>query len=403
MSPSLDVARLRADTPGSTQVAHLNNAGSALPPDAVLDAVIAHLRLEASIGGYEAYTAQADRIEAARASAATLLGTRSDNVAFVESATSAWMRGLQAIVNSRPLRPGDRLLVSTAEYGSSVIPLMQLVRTTGARLEFVPDGPDGSLDVDALAAMLDDDVALVSVAHCPAQNGVVNDVSAVGAVLSSHPAWYLVDACQSAGQLPVDVTAIGADFVSVSGRKYLRGPRGTGLLAVSDAALDRLEPFPLDMAGATWCSRGYSVAPSARRYEYWEKSFAGVLGLGAGVDYALECGIDAISARVRGLATRLRKALAEVRGVRVLDRGDVRSGIVTFVHSRVSTADLIAAIRAADINVGPTSPIDALQDFETYGTDACNAPQPRVRVSPHAYNTEAELDRLVDVVDSVTR
>lgn len=398
MTPTLDVDRLRADTPGCARVAHLNNAGSALPPAVVTDTVVAHLRREEEIGGYEAHAEAADRIDATRASAARLLGARPENVALVESATAAWMRGLQAIVHTGPLCPDDRMLVSTAEYASNVLPLLQLARTSGARLEFIPDGPDGSLDVDALAALLDDDVVLVSVTHCPSQNGVVNDVAAVGALLADHPAWYLVDACQSVGQLPVDATATGADVLSVTGRKFLRGPRGTGLLYVSDAALDRLEPFPLDLHGATWTDSGYEPAPTAQRYEYWEKSYATVLGLGAAIDYALACGLDALADRIGYLADRTRTGLETIDGVTVLDRGSRRSGIVTFAHDRVDAADLVAAIRATGVNVSLSTPDYALRDFETYGTSRTGDPRARVRVSPHAYNTEAEVDRLLEAV-----
>ncbi len=397
---TVDVDRLRADTPSSTRVAHLNNAGSALPPTVVVDTVVSHLRREEEIGGYEAHAEAVDRIEAVRASAARLLGSNPDNVALVESATAAWMRGLQAVVHTRPPAPGDRLLVSTAEYASNVLPLLQLAKATGSRVEFVPDGPDGSLDVGALAAMLDDDVALVSVTHCPSQNGVVNDVAAVGAALAGARAWYLVDACQSVGQRPVDATAIGADFLSVTGRKFVRGPRGTGFLYVSDAALEGLEPFPLDLDGATWTTDGYRVAPTARRYEYWEKSYAAVLGLGAAIDYALDCGIDAIAARIVVLATRARDGLGTIAGVRVLDRGQDRSGIVTFAHDAVAAADLVTAIRAAGVNVSLSTPDYALHDFAAYGTDSHDQPQARVRVSPHAYNTEDEIDRLLEAVDA---
>jgi len=400
---ALDVDGLRADTPGCERVVHLNNAGSALPPAVVTDTVVAHLRREEEIGGYEAHAEAADRIEAVRASAADLLGAHADSIALVESATAAWMRGLQAVVHSRPLGPGDRMLVSTAEYASNVLPLLQLARTTGARLEFVPDRADGSLDVDAFAAMLADDVALVSVTHCPSQNGVVNDVAAVGVLLADHPAWYLVDACQSVGQLPVDAHAIGADVLSVTGRKFLRGPRGTGLLYVSQAALDGLEPFPLDLHGATWTEHGYVMAPTARRFEFWEKSYAAILGLGAAIDYAQACGIEAIAARIGSLAERARTGLAAIGGVRVLDRGAVRSGIVTFAHDDVEADALVAAIRAAGVNVSLSTPDYAVRDFTSYGTSADDAPRSRVRVSPHAYNTEAEVDRLLEVVDTATR
>jgi selenocysteine lyase/cysteine desulfurase len=393
---TLDVDRLRADTPGCTHVTHLNNAGSALPPAVVTQTVVDHLRREEQIGGYEAHAEAADRVEAVRASVATLTGARPDQVALVESATHAWSRALASVAFSRPLGPRDRILVSSAEYASNVIPLLQLAERTGALVEFIPDGADGSLDVDALRSMLDDDLAIVAVNHCPSQNGLVNDVAAVGEALAGSSAWYLVDACQSAGQLPLDVEAIGADFLSATGRKFLRGPRGTGFLVASSRALRELEPFPLDLHSATWTSTGYEVRESAQRFEYWEKSYAALLGLGAAVDYALECGIDPLRDRITRLAEYVRSGLAEIPGVQVRDRGRVRSGIVTFTSDRLPAAALVAAIKADGVNVSLSTPDYARRDFEAHGVEGL------VRVSPHAYNTTEEIDRLLGIVAEAT-
>ena len=389
---TIDVDRLRADTPGCEAVTHLNNAGSALPPSVVTDTVVEHLRREELIGGYEAHAEAVDRIEAVRDSAAALVGARPHQIALLESATHAWARALLAIVYSRPVDEGDRILVSSSEYASNVVPLMQLANRSGARLEFVPDDAHGSIDLAAFRAMLDNDVAIVAVNQCPSQNGLVNDVAAIGSALDDTDAWYLVDACQSVGQLPVDAAAIGADFLSVTGRKYLRGPRGTGFLYASDVALDELEPFPLDLHAATWTSDGYEVQESARRFEYWEKSYASLLGLGAAIDYALDCGIENLSARIAELAEYTRAGLEAIPGVRVHDRGRQRSGIVTLTRDGIPAHSLVTHIKAAGINVSLSTPDYSRRDFDAQGLDGV------VRVSPHAYNTTEEIDRLLAVV-----
>lgn len=393
---ALDLARLRADTPGTATLVHLNNAGAALPPRAVVDTVVRHLEDESRLGPYEAHAAAADRVAAIAASVGTLTGARADQVALVESATEGWSRAFSAIEFTRGFGPGDRILVAGSEYASNVLPILQVCGRTGARLEFVPDGPDGSLDVDALGRMLDDDVALVALTHCPSQNGLVNDVAAAGVLLADSPAWFVVDACQSVGQLPVDIAAIGADFVSATGRKWLRGPRGTGFLVVSDRAMAELEPFPLDLHSAEWTTDGYRLADGARRYEYWERSYAALLGLGVAVDYALACGIEALGERIGALAAQARDGLAGVPGVRVLDRGDLRSGIVTFLHADVPASVIAAGLRERSINVSVSTPDYARHDFEAHGVPAA------VRVSPHAYNTEDEVDLLVAAVAAAT-
>ncbi|MEZ5115837.1 MAG: aminotransferase class V-fold PLP-dependent enzyme [Candidatus Nanopelagicales bacterium] len=391
----LDVARLRADTPGCERVVHLNNAGSSLPPDVVVETVVTHLRREAEIGGYEAHAEAAERIDGVYDSVADLLGTQARNIAQQESATAAWHRALLSV----PFEAGDRVLVATSEYASNVLPLLQLVGRLGVTVEFVPDGADGALDPAALRSMLDERVRLVAVTHAPSQNGLVNDAAGVGRVLrdTGSDAWYLLDACQSVGQLPVDVSGIGCDFLSATGRKFLRGPRGTGFLYASDRAL-ALEPYPLDLHSATWTGdASYAVADTARRYELWERSYAGLLGLGAAVDYARALGVDRLRDRIRSLTERARAGLAEVPGVVVRDRGSERGGIVTLTHDRVAAADIVGALRSLGINTSLSTPEYALQDFTTQQVDAL------VRVSPHAYNTEAEIDRLVAAVADVTR
>jgi selenocysteine lyase/cysteine desulfurase len=394
----INVEALRAATPGCTQVTHLNNAGCALPPAIVTDTMVSHLRLEEAIGGYEAYSQARDRIAGVYASVGALVNAPIERVALVESATVAWDRGLQAIAFSDPLEAGDRMLVSGSEYASNVLPLLQLARRTGATVEVIPDGADGSVDVEALGDMLDERVRIVSVNHAPSQNGLVNDVVAIGDMLRIHgsPAWYLVDACQSVGQLPVDMGRIGCDVLSATGRKFLRGPRATGFLVVSQRMLDDLEPFPLDLHAATWTTLDdYDLADGAARFESWEKAYAALLGMGAAIDYALACGIDPLADRIGVLAQRARAGLAEIPGVTVRDRGSVQSGIVTI---RVDDpAGVVAGLRGRGINTSLSTPDYSRIDF---GRD--HAPG-LVRISPHAYNTEAEVDRAVAAVAELVR
>jgi cysteine desulfurase/selenocysteine lyase len=389
---SLDVDRLRADTPGCAHVNHLNNAGSALPPAVVVETVIDHLRAESLMGGYEAHAQADERIAAIYGSVGRLIGARPEQIALVESATEGWSRGFQAIAFTRGFSADDRILVSSAEYASNVIPILQVAARTGATVEFIPDDESGCVDVRALAELLDDRVALVAITHCPSQNGLINDVEAIGEVLAPSDAWYLVDACQSVGQVPLDAAVIGADFLSATGRKFLRGPRGTGFLYASDRALSELEPFPLDLHSATWLSSGYAIRSGGRRFEYWERAYAALLGLGAAIDYALALGIEPLAQRIGAVAEHTRTSLADVNGITIRDRGVNRSGIVTFTHESVPAEELVPLIKAQGINVSLSTADYARVDFDAHGISS------QVRVSPHAYNTFEEIDALVAVV-----
>jgi cysteine desulfurase / selenocysteine lyase len=385
----IDVVRARAETPGVANVAHLNNAGSALPPAAVHEAVVAHLELETAIGGYEAAARQADRIEHTYDAIAALIGCASDEVGVVENATRAWDMAFYAM----RFGPGDRILTSQAEYASNYIALRQVADRTGAIVEWIPEDPAGGVDVGALEAMLDERVRLVSLVHVPSHGGLVEPAAAVGALTRAAGIPLILDACQSIGQMPVDVEAIGCDILSATGRKFLRGPRGTGFLYVRRALIERLEPPLLDLHAAEWLDDGsYRIRPDARRFENWECNYAAKIGLGVAVDYALGWGLDAIRDRVVALAAALRERLADTPGVTVHDVGREQGGIVTFSLAGTPSADIAAALRAERVNVSVSPRAYSRVDFARRGLDDM------VRASVHYYNDDEELDRLVAVV-----
>ncbi len=387
----MDVQRARAETPGCAEVLHFNNAGAALMPRPVLEAVTEHLELEARIGGYEAANREAARWEATYDAIARLIGCGRDEIAVVENATRAWDMAFYAV----PLGPGDRVLTARAEYVSNYLALLQVARRTGATVEVVPSDEMGQVDVEALRRMLDGRVRLVAITHVPTNGGLVNPVEDIGRVVRDHGhgALYLVDACQSAGQLPLDVTRIGCDLLSATGRKFLRGPRGTGFLYVRRAVLERLEPPFVDLHAATWVAADrYAWRPDARRFENWETNYATKIGLGVAVAYALDWGLEAIWERGRALGALLRRRLAEVPGVRVHDLGAVKGCIVTFTVAGLDPNDLKAALLQRRINVTVSLVEYARLDMEPRGLEAM------VRASVHYYNTEDEVERFVTAV-----
>jgi cysteine desulfurase / selenocysteine lyase len=384
-----DVERARRDTPGAARVAHLNNAGAALPPSVVTEAVIAHLRLEAETGGYEAADAARDQVEGAYSSIARLIGCQPDEIAVVESATRAWDMAFYSL----SFRPGDRILTARAEYASNVIAFLQVARRSGAAVEVVEDDEHGQFSVTDLRNRLEHgagDVKLIAMTHVPTQGGLVNPAEEVGAVARQAGVPFLLDACQSVGQFPVDVERIGCDMLSATGRKWLRGPRGTGFLYVRRPVLERMEPPFLDLRAATWTGSGtYEVRGDARRFESWETSYAGKIGLGTAAEYALSWGLDAIEARVSALAESLRRRLAAVDGVTVHDQGLRRCGIVTFTVDGVPAREVQRQLTDKGVNTSVSLAEHARFDLLHRGLPDL------VRASVHYYNTDAELDRLI--------
>jgi len=387
-----DVARARAETPGCETVIHLANGGAGLMPAPVLNAVKDHLDLEARIGGYEARRARQDQIDGLYESAARCFNCQADEIASVENATVAWDMAFYSL----SLKPGDRILTAMSEYASNYIAYLQMAKRTGAVIEVVPNDNSGQLDVKALEAMIDDRVKLISVTHVPTNGGLVNPAAAIGKVARAAGIPYLLDACQSFGQMPLDMQEIGCDMASVTGRKYMRGPRGTGLLYVRKSMLDKLEPPFLDLHSALWTAPDrYEMQPNARRFENWEKYVAGQIGLKTAIDYALDWGIDAIEARVTALADGFRNKLAAIPGVVVRDLGEKRCGIVTFTREGVEPEAIVAAMSANRINCSVSGISSTRIDMTQRGL------QKVLRTGVHYYNTDEELDRFLEVLESM--
>jgi cysteine desulfurase / selenocysteine lyase len=390
---TVDVAAARADTPGCEERIHFNNAGASLMPRPVIEAVIEHLELEARIGGYEAAEAAHDRIEAVYTSVARLVNCAPREVALLENATRAW----DAVFYALSFRPGDRILTARAEYCSNYMAYLQVCRSTGAEIVVIDDDEHGQVDTRQLQDRVDERTALISITHVPTSGGLVNPAAEVGRIARTAGVPFLLDACQSIGQIPLDIQEIGCDFMSATGRKFLRGPRGTGVLCVRDGWLERLHPTVVDVRAATWVERDrYELRSDARRFETWEVSYALRLGLGRAVDYALDIGVEAIWRRVEGLAASLRRELAKVPSVEVHDLGVVKCGIVTFSVDGWESHGLRSALSGYGVNVDLSEVVDTRLDFEARNLG------PMIRASVHYFNTEDEIARFVRLIRSLT-
>ncbi len=386
------IETLRADTPGCQHVIHFNNAGAGLMPGVVYDRHVQHLALERDIGGYESKEKHEAELAQVYVSAAKLINAKPNEIALMENATVAWIAAFTAI----EFQPGDRILTAISSYDSNYLNFLRAKERFGVEIDVIPNDTDGQVDVAALKNMLDDRVKLVAITHVPTNGGTVNPAVEIGAVLANSKALYLLDACQSIGQLPVDVVEIGCDVLSTTGRKWLRGPRGTGFLYVKEEQLERLKPAVIDLHSALWQTpTSYTLDPTAKRFENWESNFAGYLALGTAIEYAIAQDPAQTWARVQSLSAAWRARLSAIETVTVQDIGKLQGGIVTFSSTKMDADSIKMALRARQMNVSMIGVGSTLLDSGPRQLPAL------VRASVHYYNTEAEQDQVAAAIRDV--
>ncbi|MBI2255386.1 MAG: aminotransferase class V-fold PLP-dependent enzyme [Proteobacteria bacterium] len=389
----IDLDHIRAETPATERRAYLHNAGAALTPAPIVAAMKDYLDLEAEIGGYAAAAREAARLDGVYHSVARLLNAAADEIALVENATVAWQMAFYGLAET--FKPGDRILTAEAEYGANYVAFLQIAKRKGVVIDVVPSDASGALDITALEQMIDGRVKLIAVTWVPTNGGLANPAAAIGRIAKAHNIPYLLDACQAVGQMPVDVAALGCDMLSATGRKFLRGSRGSGFLYVRREFMARFEPPMLDHFAADWVAHDrYELRPDARRFENWENNYAARLGLGLAIDYALEIGLGNIEKRCRLLSTRLRDGLRAIPHVTVRDLGPNPSAIVSFTHDKIAATDIVKAAAEKNVIIGASDPASTRIDAERRQLPML------VRASPHYYNTEAEVDRLMELVAS---
>lgn len=410
LSPSrkIDVDLARARTPGLANITHLNNAGAALMSERVLNTAIEHLRLEAVVGGYEAADRAQARMFAVYRSTAALLGCAPDEIAIMENASRAWA----LFFASLDLAPGDVVVTTEGEYASNFMSMLQARRRCGIEIEVIAPGPDGTADADALRKLIDRHgrrIRLVSLTHVATNNGAISPVEILSRIVReargtgalAPNALVAVDACQTVGQMDVNVDALGCDMLTATSRKFLRGPRGVGILYVRRAQpglAAAVEPRILDMRSGFWSgSDEYRIYAEAERFETWDKCVASKLAFGAAVDEALDWGLDAIEASIGALSAVLREMLADLPGVRLCDTGSRQCGTVTFDLDRGSPYALVSHLRERTINIGVSDRDLVRLDMDRRNLEAV------ARCSVHYYNTVEDLERFIAATDQYVR
>ena len=395
-----EVLQFREETRGTKNVVHLNNAGSGLMPDIVTKAQLDHINLESEIGGYEASDLRADIINDFYNQAALLFNCKGSNIAFTASATDSFARALSSI----RFKSGDIILTDKDDFVSNQIQFLSLVKRLGVKIIHINNATIGGVDLNDLREKLHKyQPKLLAITHIPTNSGLVQPVNEIAKIYCEYAenypdkTWYILDACQSVGQMKLDIQKLKCDFLSVTCRKFLRGPRGTGALFVSDRALQNgLEPMFIDMRGAKWKEKDqYEQQPTAMRYEDWEFAYSTVVGTREAIRYCLAIGEEKIRQQVKLLSSFMRSKLEAVDAIRVLDRGAELSSSVSFYIKDKQPGYIVNEMLKRKINVVASYRPYGLIDFDEKGVSWV------VRSSPHYYNTTDEIDCFIEAVKEI--
>jgi cysteine desulfurase/selenocysteine lyase len=387
-----EVQQLRAETRGTAERIHFNNAGASLPPDVVVETVISYLKEEAVFGGYETEFKYKEQLNNTYSLIARLINANTDEVAIVENASTGW--GL--VFNGIDFQKGDEIITSEMEYVTNILGFLNAQKTHGVEIKVIPNDEHGNFSMSELERAISPKTKLIAVTHIASTTGNVMPIIEIGNIASKYHVLYLLDACQSAGHVPLDVKEIYCDLLTVTGRKYLRAPRGTGFLYVRKEVQDKLKIFFMDGFSAPVVSADdFKLRDDARRFELYEKNRALTLGLGKAIEYALNIGVDRIWHRIQHLANLMRQQLQDIEGVNVHDFGDRLCGIVTFTINDLDSALIKNKLAEKQINVS----VGKAESTLYYMTK--NHLTSVVRASVHYYNTEQEIKALCDEIISI--
>ena len=390
----IDSYRIRQDTPPCRNILFLNSAGSSLMPRQVLNKMSEYQSLEGEVGGYAAAAMEQHAISGFYIACAELLNTKKENIAFVYNATDGYSKAVSSI----PFNSGDYILLTDNDYISNHFLFISLSKRLSINIIRCNNLESGDLDLNDMELKIKKyKPKLVSVTHIPTNSGKIQPIEEVGVLCKKYDVWYIVDACQSVGQLPVDVQKIKCDFLSATGRKFLRGPRGTGLLYISDKALDfGLAPLLIDMEGAVWKDEDqFTVVQNAKRFELWESNYVNIIGLKEAILYAQSIGLRNIEQHNSLLVNELKYGLYLNKELILTENGSYSAGIVTFTSKKHSLDQTKSLLNQHKVSYSIGFRHFALIDFNKKDVDWV------IRFSPHYFNTIDEINKVVEILDDL--
>lgn len=397
----MDIKKLREDTP--CENVYLNHVSTSVPPKQVTEAVGEYFRIATAFGSTSAkgQSITLERTASAKAACAQLTGAAPEEICFTANGSQA----ISLVARGLELKAGDNVIVDGLSFIANVAPFLWLKKTRGIELRFAPVSLPGITDLKGMEAMIDKNTRLISICHMPNNLGMLQPVHEIGRIAKKHSVPYMLDAANTVGLQTLNVSDIGCDFMAASGRKYLRGPSGSGFLYVNKNAAELLEPLVPTWNSGTWDWREgewdwdknlFIPASGAERMNMGEYDFPAIFGLGRAVEYVGECGgVEAIRQRTEYLLQYLIDKMQKIPDVQILGslRAEDYGGMIGFNIKDVPFSAVGRHLNENNVGVMAHS-------FFSPGVLKLFGVEGVVRFCVHCWNTEDELDYAVSLLSS---
>ena len=387
----MNIETIRSQTKGLDGKLFFNSAGSSLMQDQVIECMQDYLEQERMIGGYAAASKYQESINRFYSEVANLIKTKERNIAFATSASDAYNQALSSI----PFKNKDVIITTNNDYISNQLAFIGLQKRYDIDIVRVKDLEHGGMDTkDCLEKIEKLNPRLVAITHIPTNSGLIQDVYSIAPACKASGAYYLVDTCQSIGQLNISVEKLNCDFLTATGRKFMRGPRGSGFLYVSDRVLNEgLTPLFTEQCGAEWTEEfGYRIIDSAVRFERWERNCGNMLGLAKAAEIINEIGMENIEKSNYELQLFTREQLGKLSNIKCTDIGKDLCNIITFTSADGSINRIVDLFSTHNVSYSISGINSALIDFTKRQLTEV------VRISPHYFNTEEEINMLMEIL-----
>jgi cysteine desulfurase/selenocysteine lyase len=398
-----DVERVRADFPALHQdvkgkpLVYLDNAASAQKPKKVIDTVAnfySHDYANIHRGVHELSERATRAYESARLKAQRFVNASSEREIIFVRGTTEGINLVAQTYGRAQVGAGDEVVLTHMEHHSNIVPWQMLCEEKGAHLRVVPIDDRGDLEMDAFQKLLNERTKILAVAHVSNALGTINPVKTIVGLAHERGIPVLLDGAQAAPHLPIDVQALGCDFYTISGHKMF-GPSGVGVLYGRESLLEKMPPYQGggDMiASVSFEKTTYNRLPF--RFEAGTPNIAGVVGLGAAMDYLTEIGLESISAYEEELLDYGTEALRDVPGLAIIGEARHKASVLSFVMDGIHPHDVGTILDQEGIAVR-TGHHCAQPVMDRYGVPAT------ARASLALYNTREDIDRLVRGLQTV--